>query len=220
MAMNLTRPVTVVSDNAPVGKGPMRDLLNDLVSAIEGKAEIQDSGKLFFDRASAVSAGQEKLVPAIGRIFTVEGDDLVLRGQGQTGDDPLFATSPRWGVVDRYPARSLLDALASDLATRRIASTANSSFAGTFPTGTTTVIHRGPAQVAIWLRLEGGADRPPCPSISRTRRASGGSGSGLPTSREALAMPASSACAASGHRQCHHRHAERCGDRRRHQRWQ
>ncbi len=32
MAMNLTRPVgTVVSDNAPVGKGPMRDLLNDLV---------------------------------------------------------------------------------------------------------------------------------------------------------------------------------------------
>ena len=98
MAMNLTRPVgTVVSDNAPVGKGPMRDLLNDLVSAIEGKAEIQDSGKLFFDRASAVSAGQEKLVPAIWRIFTVEGDDLVLRGQGQTGDDPLFATSPRWG---------------------------------------------------------------------------------------------------------------------------
>ncbi len=165
MAMNLTRPVgTVVSDNAPVGKGPMRDLLNDLVSAIEGKAEIQDSGKLFFDRASAVSAGQEKLVPAIGRIFTVEGDDLVLRGQGQTGDDPLFATSPRWGVVDRYPARSLLDALASDLATRRIASTANSSFAGTtFPTGTTTVIHRGPAQVAIWLRLEGGAPTPALP---------------------------------------------------------
>ncbi len=162
MAMNLTRPVgTVVSDNAPVGKGPMRDLLNDLVAAIEGKAEIQDSGKLFFDRASAVSAGQEKLVPAIGRIFTVEGDDLVLRGQGQTGDDPLFATQPRWGVVDRYPARSLLDALASDLATRRIASTANSSFAGTtFPTGTTTVLFRNGGNAAIWARVEGA---PPAP---------------------------------------------------------
>ncbi|WP_304619529.1 hypothetical protein [Paracoccus sediminilitoris] len=162
MAMNLTRPVgTVVSDNAPVGKGPMRDLLNDLVSAIEGKAEIQDSGKLFFDRASAVSAGQGKLVPAIGRIFTVEGDDLVLRGQGQTGDDPLFATQPRWGVVDRYPARSLLDALAADLATRRIASTANSSFAGTtFPTGTTTVLFRNGGNAALWARVEGA---PPAP---------------------------------------------------------
>lgn len=95
MAMNLTRPIgTVVSDNTPVSKGPMRDLLNDIVSAIN----------------------------AI---------------------DPVLA-----GML-------------SDMQSRRIASTANSSFAGTtFPPGTTTVLFRNSGNTAIWAKFEGALPAP------------------------------------------------------------
>lgn len=82
------------------------------VLALDGKASLPNTAKSFGNRTGAVSYGQENLPATLGRIFTREGNYLVLRSAGQTEDDPLFEEAPRWGVLDRFPAASLLDAKA------------------------------------------------------------------------------------------------------------
>lgn len=75
----------------------------------DAKADLDNSGKIFPDRASAVAAAQENLPAAIRRILTEEGNFLVLRAPFAQDPDPLFSTSPYWGEVTRFPNVLLLD---------------------------------------------------------------------------------------------------------------
>ncbi|UFS65268.1 hypothetical protein LO749_01490 [Paracoccus denitrificans] len=86
-----------------------------LAGEVAGKAGIDDSGKIFADRASAVAAGQSVLVPALGRIATIEGDYVVFRGPYWSAPDPLFETAPWWAVAARVPREELLQAVAEQL---------------------------------------------------------------------------------------------------------
>ena len=82
------------------------DALDDIISGLNGKADLANSGKVFASRAAAVSAGQSALPGSLGLIFTVEGvnnETLAVRSFSNAGDDPLFATQPRWGVAMRVP---------------------------------------------------------------------------------------------------------------------
>ncbi|QFG38068.1 hypothetical protein BDE18_0681 [Paracoccus pantotrophus] len=74
---------------------------------------VSNGGKIFTNRAEAVSFGQDSLPAALGRIITLEGNYLVMRGQGQTEDDPLFETAPRWGVLVRIPNRALVESISN-----------------------------------------------------------------------------------------------------------
>jgi hypothetical protein len=103
--LTLTRAVNaVISDNTRVDKGPMRDLINDLIRAIDGN--LTNRGGLFHSRQAAITAGQAEIPGSLGRVFTLEGTALVVRGPGATVDDPLFETSPFWGVVQRFDVAS------------------------------------------------------------------------------------------------------------------
>lgn len=91
------------------------DALNSLVLQINGKADRQNSGKVFTSRAAALSVGQTELPGALGLIFTVEGasnETLAIRSFSNASDDPLFETQPRWGVAMRVPNTLALDAKA------------------------------------------------------------------------------------------------------------
>lgn len=92
------------------------DALQTIIAELDGKADRQNSGKVFTRRSAAVEAGQSALPGSLGIIFTVEGvnnETLAVRSFNNATDDPLFATQPRWGVALRLPASSLLDAKAS-----------------------------------------------------------------------------------------------------------
>lgn len=73
------------------------------VDLLAAKADLANSGKIFANRALAVSAGQASLPPSLGRVMTIEGTfaepRLVIRTPGDgTGPDPLFSSSPYWSV--------------------------------------------------------------------------------------------------------------------------
>lgn len=78
---------------------------------LAGKADITNSGKSFISRAAAVAMGQAALPASLGQIETREGDYLVQRTPTAGANDPLFETSPRWGVVARYPVQQRVEAL-------------------------------------------------------------------------------------------------------------
>ena len=84
--------------------------LEDILDQLDTKADLVNSGKIYANRADAVSAGQAVLVGALGRITTIEDDYVVYRAPFQNGDDPLFATPPYWGVVARVPKDQLVEA--------------------------------------------------------------------------------------------------------------
>ena len=88
------------------------DLASALSALIDGKAEIADSGKVFGNRAAAVSAGQAALPAALGQIFTREDSMIAVRSALATADDPLFAGAPQWGVIGRLPDT---EAVAADM---------------------------------------------------------------------------------------------------------
>ena len=71
------------------------------------------SGKLFASRVEAVNYTQEKLPAAIGRILVLENDILTLRAAGQNapGSDPLFSSSPFWGIGATFPSRAIVNEL-------------------------------------------------------------------------------------------------------------
>ena len=75
---------------------------------LDAKADLANTGKMFGSRAGAVSVGQAGLPAALGRIITLENDNLVYRADNASGDDPLFPTPPHWGVVLRVPSREAL----------------------------------------------------------------------------------------------------------------
>lgn len=77
--------------------------LQDILTTLDTKADLSNSGKAFPGRASAVAAGQGSLPASLGQITTREGNYLVLRSASATADDPLFPTAPQWGVVLRVP---------------------------------------------------------------------------------------------------------------------
>lgn len=104
MAVNLTRTVAaVISDNTRVDKGPMRDLLNEIIAAINGLDPLVTPS--FASRAAA-EAGAPALAAAITQILVREGEYLVERSRTSTADDPLFETAPRWGVAARYMSQA------------------------------------------------------------------------------------------------------------------
>ncbi|WP_182911452.1 SGNH/GDSL hydrolase family protein [Paracoccus sp. JM45] len=86
------------------------DALDDLLDEINTKADLQNSTSSFMSRTGAVDRGQANLPNNIGIIFTREGNDLVIRAAAAIADDPLFTTSPYWGVSARYPKREIVDA--------------------------------------------------------------------------------------------------------------
>ena len=85
------------------------DALDQILDQLFGKADLQNSTSSFTDRAKAVARGQENLPVNIGMILTREGDHLAIRGALASADDPLFDTSPFWGVIIRVPGSALLD---------------------------------------------------------------------------------------------------------------
>lgn len=89
--------------------------LQEILDELDGKAPLQNSGKLFVSRASAVAAGQSALVSSLGLIVTIESDQVVFRAPGFVGDDPLFETSPQWGAAARVPRMSQMNALLASL---------------------------------------------------------------------------------------------------------
>ncbi|KJZ33015.1 hypothetical protein TW83_00300 [Paracoccus sp. S4493] len=103
MALTLTRAVNaVISDNTRVDKGPMRDLINDLIRAIDGNNTR--SARVYTSRADAVTQiGAGRLDPLVSAVVTIEGAVLVIRARTVFADDPLFpeAAGDRWGAVLR-----------------------------------------------------------------------------------------------------------------------
>ncbi|AZV00409.1 hypothetical protein pthi1_p44 [Paracoccus phage vB_PthS_Pthi1] len=95
----------------------LRELMKTIAQTLGDPGALQDilanSGKVFANRAEAVSFGQDRLPAALGRIITLEGNYLVVRGQGQTEDDPLFEIAPRWGVLVRIPNRDLVESISN-----------------------------------------------------------------------------------------------------------
>ncbi|WP_304620766.1 hypothetical protein [Paracoccus sediminilitoris] len=85
------------------------DALDQILDQLFGKADLQNSTSSFTDRANAVARGQENLPVNIGMILTREGDHVAIRGALAQADDPLFDTSPFWGVIIRVPSSALLD---------------------------------------------------------------------------------------------------------------
>jgi hypothetical protein len=67
--------------------------------ALQLTAMLSNIGKIFPDRATALSTGQSNLPAVLGTIITLEGTAVVLRKASATALDPLFGTAPRWGVV-------------------------------------------------------------------------------------------------------------------------
>lgn len=78
------------------------------------KADLTSGGKFFSSRAAAVAAGQTALPAALGRVIVEEGDYIVWRGPGQTGDQ-LFSSYPNWGIVRRVPTESVVNGLIANL---------------------------------------------------------------------------------------------------------
>ena len=70
---------------------------------LDGKADLANSGSFFTSRTAMVSAGQSDLPGAKSLAFHRDGDYLIVRSFSAEADDPLFATSPRWGVMLRVP---------------------------------------------------------------------------------------------------------------------
>ncbi|RDW14439.1 hypothetical protein [Paracoccus thiocyanatus] len=93
----------------------LRELMKTIAQTLGDPGALQDilanSGKVFANRADAVSAGQSVLTGVLGRIATIEADHLVYRAPYQNGDDPLFDSAPYWGATDRFPRQSFVDYL-------------------------------------------------------------------------------------------------------------
>lgn len=89
-----------VGTGANTGDGdPLRSAfikVNDGLSSL-----ANNIGKIFPSRQAAVDATQAAIPAAYSRIITMESDALVFRSPGNNTDDPLFGTSPFWGVVTR-----------------------------------------------------------------------------------------------------------------------
>ena len=75
---------------------------------LNGKADLASSGKMFRSRDEAVASGQSVLVPGLGIVITLESGVITWRVPFQSGDDPLFSTSPYWGVIARVDVASAL----------------------------------------------------------------------------------------------------------------
>ena len=90
--------------------------LQEILDQLDGKADLTSSGKFFGSRADAVAAGQAALPASLGRVIVEEGDYIVWRGPGQTGDQ-LFSSYPNWGIVRRVPTESVVNALVGELRT-------------------------------------------------------------------------------------------------------
>ena len=93
-------PVYGVSPNQYSTESALENNINNALSALWTEA-LRYGGRSFASRADAVAAGQSELPAIVGLVFTREGSTLVMRGPGQTADDPLFGTYPSWGVIAR-----------------------------------------------------------------------------------------------------------------------
>lgn len=71
----------------------------DLDTGLASKADLSNSGKVFPNRTAAVNAGQSALPSSLGMIYVQAGKNLQIRAPAQSTNDPLFATSPFWGIV-------------------------------------------------------------------------------------------------------------------------
>lgn len=65
---------------------------------------IQNATASFGSRSEAANRSQDSLPSNLGLIVTREGSYMVLRSPTATVVDPLFSTSPHWGVVLRVPS--------------------------------------------------------------------------------------------------------------------
>lgn len=105
-----TRKIPLTALAALIGDGSgsgapavIAQLQADMLAA---DADLRSSiGKIFGTRQQAVDEGQGKLPSGVNRILTFEGDLAALRGpnMNEAGSNPLFGSSPYWGVVDRIP---------------------------------------------------------------------------------------------------------------------
>lgn len=87
-------------DPTPVEKWHLKQWFVQIGDAID--ASTNNSGLVFRSRTEAVAAGQAAIPANVKAIMTLEGTALVLRGWTHTDDDPLFETTPRFGVVRRW----------------------------------------------------------------------------------------------------------------------
>lgn len=76
------------------------DLTNSQVSDFLAAAN-RNGIRVFANRAAAIDEGQEGIPFGVGTIITQEGAAIVWREPEASGDDPLFSTSPYWGVSQR-----------------------------------------------------------------------------------------------------------------------
>ena len=77
--------------------------VNEVIANLYGQ-----QSRIFPSREAAVSETQAGLPASVGRIITTEGTALVLRGPGQTENDPLFGSYPNWGVISKQDTSTVL----------------------------------------------------------------------------------------------------------------
>lgn len=90
---------------------------------------IPSSAKIFGTRQAAVDFGQENLPASLDIIITSETNGLALRGPLSASRDPLFATSPYWGIDTLVPSITMLRAAGIIPLTVDAVSTANAIIA-------------------------------------------------------------------------------------------
>lgn len=92
------------------------EALQDILTALETKADAANSTPSYANRAAAVN-GAVGLPGPVTRIMVQEGGALVIRSRTAFADDPLYPSGSQWGVMLRLdlPAEALMRATQDSL---------------------------------------------------------------------------------------------------------
>lgn len=78
-------------------------------------------GAQIYESRSAAAAAAPNLPSSVTQISVLNGTSLEVRSRGASADDPLFATAPRWGVVQRQNSAQIAEALNAAISTEQVA---------------------------------------------------------------------------------------------------
>lgn len=103
-------PVSGTAPNQVASKSAHDAEINRVITELNAalRADIDPRTTPSFTSRTAAEAAASGLPATVAQILVREGTALVVRSRTATADDPLYATAPRWGVVDRQDTRALL----------------------------------------------------------------------------------------------------------------
>ncbi|MBW7057318.1 pyocin knob domain-containing protein [Paracoccus bogoriensis] len=103
-------PVSGTAPNQLASKSAHDAEINRVITELNAtlRADIDPRSTPTYASRAAAEAAASGLPASVTQILVREGTALVVRSRTATADDPLYATAPRWGVVNRQDTRALL----------------------------------------------------------------------------------------------------------------